>query len=528
MNENEQTDNIRRDQRQQNYNGNKNDKQYNQFQSQNQKYSHDIKNQNQNYNQKKGDYQNNIKNQQKVNQIIKEKQDLRFGEAQYVIDIYFLQNFEQKQSITNILNEDENSILNNNNKNQEQNNFKTQRVTYNNTGKQYATICRMIQKNHSQVFNKLEPQNQQIDNNFISSNQNQGQNIDKEVNNIDINVAQQHYKDIIYQTQIIFKTLKFVCTSPFRKVNMMEAQSAIRSLIPKLLFLLRQIGIDRENLQKLKNEINEQILKEKEQKISEKLDQQQQLYKQDKLLISRLIQKLLENLKMQENLQLKNFLEQLMSFEQGYPQLIIWLSNLNYFDKFCYENLFILTNEFDYFQYVRKTQRQKVDKQQIRAFRFLPILWGVKKLDAGYLNDKFQEYEYITIKDMKNQEPVVYYNQKLRFNSKFETWVEKILQIMEDVRAKRNNILGFYEIDYILNDEIILETNGGYHFVSSTYNGDKRRFINNYKQKIQHLEYLGYDKVIFINYFDWEMYDNKEEKKINYLRNELQRLSQKK
>jgi very-short-patch-repair endonuclease len=56
------------------------------------------------------------------------------------------------------------------------------------------------------------------------------------------------------------------------------------------------------------------------------------------------------------------------------------------------------------------------------------------------------------------------YNKSFRNDSSFERSVDRVLN-MAELNFKRSKVIGIYEIDFYLDNGIILELNGDSHFV---------------------------------------------------------------
>lgn len=65
----------------------------------------------------------------------------------------------------------------------------------------------------------------------------------------------------------------------------------------------------------------------------------------------------------------------------------------------------------------------------------------------------------------------------------------------------------FYEIDFIINNNKILELNGNNHFLIFPNQPEKRTFLPTYKFKLNHLKILGFPNVKTLNHFDFEIFD---------------------
>lgn len=97
----------------------------------------------------------------------------------------------------------------------------------------------------------------------------------------------------------------------------------------------------------------------------------------------------------------------------------------------------------------------------------------------------------------------------------FEKNVEKALDNLK-LNYEKNVRLGIYEIDFLVQGDLILEINGDSHTIFSV---DGNRFPKSKKitLKLKHLKLFGIKKFAMINFMEWEKIDYSKEKKEQFL-----------
>jgi hypothetical protein len=66
----------------------------------------------------------------------------------------------------------------------------------------------------------------------------------------------------------------------------------------------------------------------------------------------------------------------------------------------------------------------------------------------------------------------------------------------------------------------VIEVNGDSHFIIG--HPDKKIIDLKFKMKMNHLKLFGINKLVPINYYEWEKFDTSNDKKLSYVKNCLE------
>lgn len=115
--------------------------------------------------------------------------------------------------------------------------------------------------------------------------------------------------------------------------------------------------------------------------------------------------------------------------------------------------------------------------------------------------------------------PSFYYCKNLMKNksSIFEENVFKELESM-GIKHQRNYRVGIYELDVVIDSNLVLEINGDTHCL---YSIDGERYQKSYQlqRKMKHLKIFGIERYGIIHFMDWEKIDYDKKKRQQFLLN---------